>query len=228
MLQSSTFFVTFVLDKPKQKQKMKKILLSMLCVACFQTLHVQAQTKNGFRFGFGVEGALPMGALKEAPSSYKIGGGANLRFSQGIAPGFDLTLTGGAIAFIPEDLNNKTVDTKASLFIPVKLGGRLMLGKTFYLMAEAGMTLTKVYQPTAVSIGGGSSSPTVNVSEGFVNGSTFAYAPSIGMRFGGFDIGLRYEGISDVYGGKIVVLPTGTQPSSSSGGFTALRIGIDF
>jgi hypothetical protein len=212
---------------------MKKLLLTMACAMVLLTAtNVKAQTESakpkgktkGFSFGIGLDGALPLGALKEAPSSYKIGGGGNLRFTQGLAPGFDLTLTAGGIAFVPEDLNNKTIDTKVSVFIPIKLGGRVMLGENFYLMAEAGVAFTKVYQAKTLTITGTSGTTT----EGFVNGSTFVYAPSMGVRFGGFDLGLRYEGISDVYGGKVIVLPTGVAPSSKSGGFIGLRVGYDF
>ncbi len=209
---------------------MKKQLLVVLCAMLFfATANVMAQTDpvkpkdkaKGFSFGLGLEGALPSGALKDA-SDYKYGGGLSLRFTQGIASNFDLTLTGGAIAFVPEDLTNKTLDTKASVFIPIKLGGRLMLGNTFYLMAEAGMTLTKVYQATSVNMTNG------DTTEGFVNGSTFTYAPGIGVRFGGLDLGLRYEGISDVNGGKAPAVSGGAVTAEKSGGFLGLRIGYDF
>lgn len=212
---------------------MKKQIFAMLfAVVLLASISVKAQTEpakskgkaNGFSFGIALDGALPMGALKEKPASYKYGGGGNIRFTQGIAPGFDATLTAGGMVFVPEDLNNKTIDTKVSVFIPIKLGGRVMLGDTFYLMGEAGVSLTKVYQAKTLTISG----TTGTVEEGFVNGSTFVYAPSVGVRFGGFDLGLRYEGISDVNGGKVIVLQTGTAPSSKSGGFVGLRIGYDF
>lgn len=205
----------------------------LLCAfGLFASISVHAQTEptkpkgkaNGFSFGIGVDGALPMGALKEAPSNYTIGGGGNIRLTQGLAKDFDLTLTAGGIVFVPKDLNNKTIDTKVSVFIPIKLGARIMLGDTFYLMGEAGVALTKVYQAKTLTITG----TTGTVKEGFVNGSTFVYAPSIGLRFGGLDLGLRYEGISDVNGGKVIVLQTGTAPTSTSGGFLGLRIGYDF
>lgn len=205
----------------------------MLCaVMLLASLSVKAQTEsakpkgkaNGFSFGIALDGALPMGALKEKPASYKYGGGGSLRFTQGIAEGFDATLSAGGMAFVPEDINNKTIDSKISVFIPVKLGARVMLGDTFYLMGEAGVSFTKVYQAKTLTITGTSGT----IEEGFVNGSTFVYAPSMGVRFGGFDLGLRYEGISDVNGGKVIVLQTGTAPNSKSGGFLGLRIGYDF
>jgi len=212
---------------------MKKGILTLFFAGLlFAATSVHAQTEpakpkgkaNGFSFGIALEGALPMGALKEPPSSYKYGGGGSLRFTQGVAAGFDLTLSAGGIVFVPEDLNNKTIDTKVSVFIPIKLGGRIMLGDTFYVMGEAGMAITKVYQAKTLTINGSSGTTT----EGFVNGSTFVYAPSVGVRFGGLDLGLRYEGISDVNGGKVIVLQTGVAPTSTSGGFLGLRIGYDF
>jgi len=211
---------------------MKKTIFALLVVALAVTTTVNAQTDpakpkgqaNGFSFGIALEGALPYGALKEAPANYKYGGGGNIRFAQGIAKGLDLTLTAGGMVFAPEDVSNKTIDTKVSVFIPVKLGGRVMLGETFYLMAEGGVTFTKVYQAKTLTVTG----TTGTVKEGFVNGSTFAYAPTIGARFGGFDLGLKYESISDVNGGKVIVLQTGTAPTSTSGSFLGLRIGYDF
>lgn len=207
---------------------MKKQLFTILCALVFLTFtKANAQNSptkvNGFSFGLGLEGALPSGALKDV-SDYKYGGGLTLRFTQGITHNFDLTLTGGAIGFIPEDMNNKTLDTKASLFIPVKLGGRVMLGHTFYVMGEAGMTFTKVYQATNVTVTGSSAA----VTEGFVNGSTFTYAPGIGVRFGGLDLGIRYEALSDVTGGKSAAVTGGTVIKEKSGGFLGLRLGYDF
>ncbi len=212
---------------------MKRQILASLCaIVLLASISVKAQTEpakpkgmaNGFSFGIALEGALPMGALKEAPANYKYGGGGNIRFAQGLTKGLDLTLTAGGMVFAPDDLNNKTIDTKVSVFIPIKLGGRVMLGETFYLMAEGGVTLTKVYQAKTLTVTG----TTGTVKEGFVNGSTFAYASTIGARFGGFDLGLKYEGINDVNGGKVIVLQTGTAPTSTSGGFLGLRIGYDF
>ena len=212
---------------------MKKLLLTTVgAIVLLAATNVKAQTEtakpkgkaNGFSFGIGLEGALPMGALKDDAASYKYGGGITLRFSQGIAQNFDLLLTGGAIGFIPDDLDNKTLDTKAAVYIPVKLGARIMLGSTFYVMGEAGITFSKVYQATSVTVVGSS----VSTTEGFVNGKTFCYAPTLGVRFGGLDLGLRYEGLSDIYGGKSPAVAGGTVATEKSGGFLGLRIGYDF
>ncbi len=156
---------------------------------------------NGFRFGLGLEAALPLGNL----DSYVAGGGLTARFTKGIAPGLDLTFIGGGIGLVPEDVNNANVDTKASIFIPVKAGLRIMAGKTFYLTGEAGITFTKVYGVTSVTVTQGGAT----INKGFVNDKVFTYAPGAGLRFGSFDLGARYEGYE-------------------GGGLAALRIGLDF
>lgn len=207
----------------------RKITLALLAVALFIFTSANAQTpetksKNRFLFGIGLNGALPMSALKDAPNNYKIGGGLDLRFTQELSKSFALTLTGGAIAFIPEDLDNLTIDSKASLFVPIKLGGRVMLGNTFYVMGEAGVVITKIYQYTGSTVNGS----TTTVEDGFVNGSSFTYAPSIGVRFGKFDLGVRYEGISDVTGGKELVAAGQSALNDKKGGFAGLRIAFDF
>jgi hypothetical protein len=139
---------------------------------------------NGFKFGIGIEGALPTNGL----TGYDVGAGLTLRFSHGVAENLDLTLTSGAMAFIPKDLSvgSATLDTKAALFIPIKLGGRYMISDNFYVMGEAGMTIIKTYLPKVTGTSGSFSS---------VSSNSFTYAPGVGVKFGGFDIGVRYEGL---------------------------------
>jgi hypothetical protein len=181
---------------------MKKLVLTLLAGAMLlANVNLKAQDSkggvNGFRFGIGLEGALPSGGLK----AYDAGAGLTLRFSQGVAENFDATLTSGGMAFFPKSFSGATANTKASIFIPIKLGGRYMFSENFYGMAEAGITIAKTY--TVKSFSG--TTPTY----GFVSSSSFTYAPSIGARFGGFDIGVRYEGLD-------------------GGGFMGLRLGYDF
>ncbi|SFH12943.1 outer membrane beta-barrel protein [Pedobacter insulae] len=215
---------------------MKLQILSLLCgLVLIGAVTAKAQTRpippdkpvTGFRFGIGLEGALPMGDMKDL-YNYKVGGGLTLRFSKGIAENLDVLLTGGAIGLLPEDLASETYDTNPSILIPVKLGARFMLGNNFYLMGEAGMTFTKIYTITNIDM------TTGDVNEGFVNGSTFGYAPSIGVRFGKLDIGLRYETLSDINGGKglkfegVGSLNDGNGLSKAPASFLGLRIGFDF
>lgn len=168
---------------------MKKLLVVVLAGAMMlASTNLKAQDSkggvNGFRFGIGIEGALPTNGL----AGYDIGAGLTLRFSHGVAEKFDLTLTSGAMAFIPKDLTvgSATLDTKAALFIPVKVGGRYMLTENFYAMGEAGVTIVKTYLPKVSGTSGSFSS---------VNSTSFTYAPSVGVKFGGFDVGVRYEGL---------------------------------
>ncbi len=179
---------------------MKKLVFTLLAgTMLLTTLAVKAQDAkgavNGFKFGIGLEGALPLSGLK---ASYDVGAGLTLRASQGVAENFDLTLTTGGIAFIPKDIANPNIDTKAAIWIPIKLGGRYMFSENFYGMAEAGVTIAKTYLPT-----------TTGSSFTSVSSTNFTYAPSIGVKFGGFDLGLRYEGVD-------------------STGFLGLRLGFTF
>lgn len=182
---------------------MKKLVLTLLAgVMLLAGKNLKAQDAkggvNGFKFGIGLEGALPLSGLK---ASYDAGAGLTLRGSQGIAENFDATLTAGAIAFFPKDLANANINTKAAIWIPIKAGGRYMFSENFYGMAEAGITIAKTYAVTGFS--------GTTATYGFVSSTHFTYAPSIGARFGGFDLGVRYEGIN-------------------SSGFMGLRIGYDF
>lgn len=177
---------------------MKKVVFILLAGAMLLAgTHLKAQDSvSGFKFGIGLEGALPANGL----AGYDLGFGATLRFSKGVAENFDITLTPGIMAFIPKDMNNATIDTKAALFFPVKLGGRYMLSKNFYAMGEAGVTIIKTYLPKVTGTSGSFTA---------VNSTSFTYAPSLGAKFGGFDIGARYEGLDGA-------------------GFVGLRIGYDF
>jgi hypothetical protein len=207
---------------------MKKQLFIILCLIglTFPSFSQEEINKNsnqiaGLKFGIGLEGALPSGALKDV-ANYKYGGGLSIRFSKGIAQNLDLVLTSGALGFVPEDLNNATIDTKASIFIPLKLGARLMLGNHFYVMADGGVMFTKIYQATSVNMNN------ATATDGFVNGSTFTFAPGLGLKFGAFNFGARYEMLSDINGGKTVVLPTQKISTEKKGSFIGLRIGFDF
>lgn len=168
---------------------MKKLVFSLLAGALLlANINLKAQDSkgaavNGFKFGLGVEGALPLSGLK---TSYDAGAGLTLRGSIGVAENLDATLTSGFIAFFPK--GSLTTSSKAAIWIPIKAGGRYMISDNFYGMVEAGVTIAKTYAVTGFS---GSS-----FTYGFVNSTEFTYAPGIGVKFGGFDLGVRYEGIN--------------------------------
>ncbi|RZK20484.1 MAG: hypothetical protein EOO43_11140 [Flavobacterium sp.] len=179
---------------------MKKLFTTLLVfgiLAAGSQVKAQKTTgdSNGVRFGIGIEGALPLGALKV----YDAGAGLSLRLSKGFGEGFAGTLTVGGMAFFPT--STLTANSKASIFVPIKIGGRYMFSENFYGMAEAGITITNTYGVT------GFTGTTPNY--GFISGSSFTYAPSVGAKFGAFDIGVRYEGLD-------------------GGGFAGLRLGFDF
>ncbi|TKC12513.1 hypothetical protein FA048_02530 [Pedobacter polaris] len=60
----------------------------------------------------------------------------------------------------------------------------------FYTCCWAGLTIAKTYAVTGFS----GTTPTY----GFVSSAHLTCAPSIGARFGGFDIGVRYEGLNSI------------------------------
>jgi hypothetical protein len=181
----------------KTQTNMKKLVLTLLAGAMLLAgTNVMAQDAKGFKFGIGLEGALPLSGLK---TSYDVGAGLTLRGSFGVAENLDLTLTTGAIAFFPKDITG--VNTKAAVWIPIKAGGRYMLSDNFYAMLEAGATIAKTYAVTGIS--------GTSFTYGFVNSTEFTYAPGLGVKFGGFDVGARYEGIN-------------------STGFVGLRLGFTF
>lgn len=163
---------------------MKKIsTLITLMLVLFVTMNVSAQDKEKsykkVRIGLGLEGALPMGALK---TSYNYGGGATVRVAVALNEKSAITATSGAIAFIPEPIPG--ADLKASINIPVKAGYKYMLTSKVYALGEAGTTISKTY---AVVAGQTYSS----------SGSSFTYSAGIGAHALRLDTSLRYEAYSN-------------------------------
>lgn len=163
---------------------MKKQLTLLAAILLVLTISIQAQEKKEtvdkkFKVGLGVEAALPVGIMGDA---YSFGGGLSLRFLYKITPEFGATFTTGGIAFVPKDLNNLNDDSKATVNIPFKLGGRYKFTDKFYAIMEAGITHSIVYYSDA------------NDDLAHISGNSFTYAPGIGVLLGGFDASLRYEG----------------------------------
>ena len=161
-----------------------------------QTSEIQGKR---FKINLGVEGALPMGDLK---NGYSFGAGLTFRFLYKVTQQFGVTFTTGAIGFAPKDLNNPTLDSKVLLTIPFKAGGRYMITDNFYGMAEIGMTQSISYFVTP---------PSDKIQHSSSN--SFTYAPSIGVLLGGLDASLRYETMSK---------------SGTSSSFLSLRLGFFF
>ena len=163
---------------------MRKQLTLLTAIILLFSLSIQAQDKKEtagkkFKIGLGVEAALPVGNMGDA---YSLGGGLSLRFLYKITPEFGATFTTGGIAFIPKDIQNLNDDSKATLNIPFKLGGRYKFTDKFYAIMEAGMTHSIVYYSDA------------NDDLAHISGNSFTYASGIGVLLGGFDASLRYEG----------------------------------
>ena len=141
------------------------------------TANAQKDSKK-FSFGFGFEAGTPVGLAK---TSYRFTGGLGLRFSYHVGPGF-ATFSAGAIAFVPKSGLGKS--TKASLQIPVKVGYKYVFYKPFFVMAEMGYSSFKVYY--------------AGVDGNLASNSTggFTYAPTVGVNFDAFEVGIKYEGTS--------------------------------
>ncbi|MEP6948458.1 MAG: hypothetical protein ABI863_04265 [Ginsengibacter sp.] len=165
---------------------MKKQLSILTMSFLFFSLTILAQDANKvttkkFKVGLGLDAALPVGSLSQV---YSVGGGLSLRFLYKITPQFGATFTTGFIAFIPKDVNHINDNSKATLNIPFKLGGRYMFTDKFYGIMEVGITHSITYFKDT------------NGDLAHVSGNSFTYAPGIGLLLGGFDVSLRYEGYS--------------------------------
>jgi hypothetical protein len=163
---------------------MRKHLTLLTAIILVFSLSIQAQDKKEisgkkFKIGLGLEAALPVGIMGDA---YSFGGGLTLRFLYKITPEFGATFTTGGIAFVPKDLKNLNDNSKATVNIPFKLGGRYKFTNKFYGIMEAGVTHSIVYYKD------------VNDNLAHLSGNSFTYAPGVGVLLGGFDASLRYEG----------------------------------
>lgn len=151
----------------------------MLLTILATTLHVSAQkmTKK-FSFGFGIEGGMPLGDLKNI---YGFAGGLTVRGSYHVGPGF-ATLTAGSLGWFPKSFGGE--DLKAGIQIPVKAGYKFIYKEHFFAMAELGYNSFKLYgidddgQVTSFSSSG------------------FVFAPAIGVQLKSLELGLRYEHFS--------------------------------
>ncbi len=132
-----------------------------------------------FKVGLGLDVAIPTGALG---TFYSVGGGLSLRFLYKVTPEFGVTFTTGFDVFPPKNLNSLNSNSKATLNIPFKLGGRYKFTDKIYGIMEVGSTHTITYYK-------GTSNSVAHVSA-----NSFTYAPGVGVLLGGFDVSLRYEG----------------------------------
>ncbi|MFN0257824.1 outer membrane beta-barrel protein [Pedobacter ureilyticus] len=161
---------------------MKKLLLSLALVAGLG-LAANAQTKdpamNGSKIGVGADFAFPMGDLKDG---YDFGVGGSLNFQAPIANKLNFVGEAGYLSFTGKEVTFMGVTAKAPSFgsIPVKAGVRYFLAENFYAQGQLGAAFS-------TESGGGTS---------------FLYAPSVGVEFPvadkmAIDFGARYEGWSN-------------------------------
>jgi hypothetical protein len=153
---------------------MRKITVLMLMIAfCATKAVAQKETKN-FSVGFGLEAGVPVGNYS---SLYGSDMGLTIRFSFHAGPGF-VTLTTGAIGFIPKDLNGEP--KKAGLQIPFRVGYKYIIQHHFFVMGEVGYVSTKTYYAAQGKLES-------------LNSGSFIAAPSIGVQFNAFEISFRYD-----------------------------------
>ncbi|GAB1462446.1 outer membrane beta-barrel protein [Pedobacter sp.] len=162
---------------------MKKLLLSLALVAGLG-LAANAQSKKdpamgGSKIGVGADFAFPMGDFGD---KYNFGVGGSLNFQAPIANKLNFVGEAGYLSFTGKEYTTLGVTVKAPTFgtIPVKAGLRYFLAENFYAQGQVGAAFS-------TESGGGTS---------------FVYAPSLGVEFPvadkmAIDFGARYEGWSN-------------------------------
>jgi outer membrane protein with beta-barrel domain len=168
------------------------IMLAAVLTLCLSKTMAQNENKK-FSVGFGIEGGIPTGAASDL---YKFGVGLTIRFSYHVGPGF-VTLTGGAIGYDPKDIEGQP--KKVGLQIPVRAGYKYIIQHHFFVMGEVGYSEFKSYY--------GSNGELLSTSQG-----SLIVAPTVGVQFNAFEIGLRY----------------GMDLRSGGGGLFGVRLGFNF
>lgn len=156
---------------------MSLLLFAIILSLLSPSLVTAQKLSRTFSFGLGLEGGITTGDAKE---SYNANGGLTLRLSYHVGPGF-VTLTSGAIAFVPKDLN-AGADAKAGILIPVRAGYKYYFKKLF-AMGEVGYGSFKEFYNDATG-------NLVSISDG-----GFLFAPSVGVQLGVTEISIRYESV---------------------------------
>jgi hypothetical protein len=172
---------------------MKKTAIIILMIAfCAIKAEAQKETKK-FSVGFGIEAGVPTGPPSDL---YSFAIGLTVRFSYHVGPGF-VTFTTGALGYDP-----KTIvigqKKKVGLQIPFRAGYKYIVNH-FFVMGELGYSEFKSYY--------GQNGELVSTSSG-----SFIAAPSVGVQFNAFEVGIRY----------------GIDFRSGGGGLFGARIGFNF
>jgi hypothetical protein len=176
---------------------MKKnfIVILFLTFILFSTRTIAQKETKSFSFGFGLEPGIPTG---NSSNVYSFSGGLTIRGSYHAGPGF-VTLTTGAVLYAPKTATG--VPKKAALEIPVRAGYKYIFpDKHLFVMGELGFaSFTSYYKGANGDVASSTSSSMIG-------------APTVGVQFNAFELGLRY----------------GINFKSGSGGDLALRIGFNF
>ncbi len=167
------------------KNKLTTLIIFLLLLIVNVASKAQEVTK--LRFGLGLQGATPVDHTKD---THRIGLGADIRLTKGIISKLDATFSAGVTGIFPIDTksSSKLVDdfTDAISIVPLKVGVRYMLSKNIYATAETGISFVKM------SVYSYNLQHQVLASKDY-SSTNFSYAAGIGGRFGGFDVGIKYE-----------------------------------
>lgn len=161
------------------KNRAKLMAIAVAAIAIFFTTQVKAQTSdpNKWRLGFGIEGGLPTGSIKDY-SKFDLGGTARLQY--GLGKDVALTLTSGYYNFFADDAAKATGGKDVGI-VPVKVGAKIFFNSPIYFGAEAGAGFETNYAKNAKLL----------------------LSPGLGWANKSWDVGVRYESLSgqnDNYG----------------------------
>ena len=161
----------------KNRTKMMTMAIAAIAILFAGSAKAQTNDKSAWRLGFGVEGGIPTGSIKDY-SKFELGGTARLQY--GVAKDVALTLTSGYYNFFAsqsaKDLGGKSVGV-----VPAKLGVKAFFAQNIYFGAEAGAGFETNYAKNTKLI----------------------LSPGLGWANKSWDVGVRYEslsGQSDSYG----------------------------
>jgi len=173
---------------------MKAIFNTLVCFLLFLSFSIGASAQaipDTMRLSFGIDAGYPVGSIA---TRYVASVGGSIRFDYPVSKrsyvtasvGYNNFFLGDGSTTTQEAILNVPVPTLQTM--PLKLGYKYYLIKTFYVQGEAGETL--ILNKTA---------------EYATKSYAFTYAPQIGITFklkkphNYIDTGLRYEGVNSFY-----------------------------
>lgn len=135
---------------------------------------VHAQKNNQPKISLGADFGFPVGNFSNV-INYAVGG--SLLYQNPITERFELTGNVGYLRLNGKERNIINIKYSEG-FIPIKAGARYFLLENFYAAAELGAS--------------------ISTASGSGSGTSFVYAPALGVEFpvsdtGAVDVGLRYE-----------------------------------